>query len=91
MPGEMEASDEEAGSVDDGDDDDDQVEVEELRSPVEWQAGLSVVETRGRKTVVTGNVRQALAAVAVGVQQGEDQGDHGRHTCIEILRFTTVH
>lgn len=79
VPGEVEARDEEAGRVDDDDDDDDQVEVEELRSPVEWQAGLTV-ETRGRETVVKGNVGQTLAAVPVGVQQGHHQADQDGNT-----------
>ena len=87
MSGEMEASDEEAGSVDDDDDDDDEVEVEELRSLLEWQAGLAVIKTGGGKTVVAGNVGQGLTAVSVGVVQGHHQGYHGRQTSTYVDKY----
>ena len=82
MSGEMEARDEEAGSVDDDDDDDDQEEVEELRSSLERQTGLTI-ETGGRKTVVEGNVGQVLTAVSVRIQQEHDQADQGWNTLVK--------
>ena len=42
VPGEVEASDEEAGSVNEDDDDDDEVEIQKLGGLVEREAGLTV-------------------------------------------------
>ena len=80
MSGEMEASDEEAGSVDEDDDDDDEVEIQKLGGLVEREAGLTV-EAGGGEAGVTGDVGEARTAVSVGVQQGHRQGDHGGDTC----------